>query len=150
MDQLLLKQKIINQCRKIIHEKADELRVAMQEAQKAANDYGPPRDRYDAFRSQLLRKRDMFGQQLAKINEQIEALEKIDPHKICDKVSYGSIVITETQKMFISTGIGKIEVEGETYFAISGIVPIFKMMEGKQAGDEFIFNAKKIKILEVF
>jgi len=150
MNNLQLKQKIIGTCHDILDAKADELRVAMSEAQKAANDYGPPRDRYDAFRSQLLRKRDMYGQQLAKMNEQIEALDKIDPLKLFNEVTFGAVVITESQRLFISTGLGKFEVEGQVYFAISGIVPVYKAMEGKKQGEEYTFNGNKTKILDVF
>lgn len=150
MDKQPLKQKILTACRELIRAKAAELKDAMKEAQKAANDYGPPRDRYDAFRSQLLRKKDMYGQQLAKVNEQVEALDQITTDQLFDVVKHGAVVITDFQKLFISTSLGKFEVEGEIYFAISGAVPVFKAMEGLKAGESYAFNGKKIKILNVF
>ncbi|MEZ5149067.1 MAG: hypothetical protein R2759_18845 [Bacteroidales bacterium] len=92
----------------------------------------------------------MYGQQLAKMNEQIEALDKIDPLKPFNEVTFGAVVITESQRLFISTGLGKFEVEGQVYFAISGIVPVYKAMEGKKQGEEYTFNGNKTKILDVF
>ncbi|MCB2222184.1 MAG: hypothetical protein KQI35_17510 [Bacteroidetes bacterium] len=145
-----LKKEIVEACRKIAEEKAGQLKEAMEEAQQAANEYGAPKDRYDSFRTQLLRKRDMYGQQLSKINEQIEALDKINPDNKVETVSYGAVVITEFQKLFISTGIGKFEYQGETYYAISGVVPVFKAMEGKKKGERYVFNGREIKILDVF
>ncbi len=150
MDKLKLKERIITTCRQIVDEKAGQLREAMQEAQNAANEYGPPKDRYDSFRTQLLRKRDMYGQQLARINEQIKALDGIDTSKTMNIVSYGAVVITEFQKLFISTGVGKFEIDGAVYYAISGIVPVYKAMEGLKAGETFEFNGRRIKILDVF
>ncbi len=150
MDKLKLKERIITTCRQIVDEKAGQLREAMQEAQNAANEYGPPKDRYDSFRTQLLRKRDMYGQQLARINEQIKALDGIDTSKTMNVVSYGAVVITEFQKLFISTGVGKFEIDGAVYYAISGIVPVYKAMEGLKAGETFEFNGRRIKILDVF
>jgi hypothetical protein len=150
MNKPQLKKQIVEACRKIVDDKAGQLREAMQEAQQAANEYGAPKDRYDSFRTQLLRKRDMYGQQLSKVSEQIEALDKINTDKELDTVSYGAVVITEIQKLFISTGIGKFEFQGETYYAISGIVPVYKAMEGKKKGDTYVFNGRKIKILDVF
>ena len=35
----------------------DNLKAAMDEAQQSANEYGPPKDRYDSFRMQQLRKK---------------------------------------------------------------------------------------------
>ena len=47
-------------------------------------------------------------------------------------------------------GSEKGEVEGQVYFAISGIVPVYKAMEGKKQGEEYTFNGNKTKILDVF
>jgi hypothetical protein len=121
----------------------------MEEAQRAANEYGLPRDRYDSFRSQLLRKRDLFAQQLAKANEQLDLLKRIPIDKQFKKVEFGALVITNNQKLFVSVGIGKFQVEDHDYFAISPGVPIYKTMEGKGAGEEFSLNSNKFKIFEI-
>jgi len=144
-----LKQELLDKCRDMINERISHLQEAMEEAQKTANEYGPPKDRYDSFRTQLLRKRDMFGQQLAVANEQIKALENIDSFKHSDKVGFGALVVTNSQKIFISVGLGKIELNGDTCFAVSPVVPIARILENRGAGDECTFNGQKIKILEV-
>lgn len=125
------------------------LQLEMEEAQKSANEYGAPKDRYDSYRTQLLRKRDMFAQQIVKLDQQIEVLEKVKPGKISEKVEFGSVVITDKQKLFVSTGLGKIEVGGEQYFVISPQVPVYRAMEGLKKNESFVVNGIRSQILEL-
>lgn len=144
-----IKQELVVKCREIIIDKIGNLKAEVEDAQKTANDYGLPKDRYDAFRAQLLRKRDMFSQQLLKNNEQLELLNRIDFEKKPSIVKIGALVITENQNLLISIGLGKIEVDGEAYYAISPAVPFYKAIDGKKVGDSFEFNGRKNKILEI-
>ncbi|MEZ5197693.1 MAG: hypothetical protein R2764_15280 [Bacteroidales bacterium] len=144
-----LKNKVLNACIKQQLETIENLKSVMEEAQRAANDYGLPKDRYDSFRSQLLRKRDMFAQQLARANEQLDLLRRIPIDKDFQKVEFGALVITNKQRLLISIGIGKLQVDGEDYFAISPGVPIYKAMEGKQEGEELALNNNVFEILKI-
>ena len=105
---------------------------------------------YDSYRNQLMSKRDMYAQQLQKINDQLDILRRIDAGKLFQSVRFGAVVITESQKLFISAGIGKVKVNGEEYYAISALVPFYAAIDNKKAGDEFEFRGKTEKILEVF
>lgn len=149
MDLLVLKKELLVACFREIDERAGALRKVMDEAQQSANEYGQPKDRYDSYRSQLLRKRDMFGQQLQKILEQRKLLEKLEPVKRCEAAGFGALVDVGEQLVFISVGLGKIEHEGRPCFVISAAVPYYKAMEGKKAGDTFEFRGKEIRILEI-
>jgi len=60
------------------------------------------------------------------------------------------VVITQDQKLFISISSGKIEADGDTYFAISPLVPFYAPIKDKKKGDEFEFRGKMNKILDVF
>ena len=148
-DRIKLKKDLLQSCMNGIEEKAESLRKVMDDAQQSANDYGQPKDRYDSYRAQLLRKRDMFGQHLAKIMEQKSILEKLDPEKSYETVTFGALVITDTQKVFVSIGMGKLECNGMEYYVVSPIVPFFRSMEGKKVGDIFEFRGQKITILDI-
>ena len=144
-----LKKKLHDACFAEIDERADSLRKVMDDAQQSANDYGQPKDRYDSYRTQLLRKRDMFGQQLGKILEQRTLLEKIDQEKTYSTVEFGALVVTDKQKIFVSVGIGKFIYKDEEYFVISPAVPFCKAMEGKNKGDAFEFRGQKFNIIDI-
>jgi hypothetical protein len=149
MKLLELKKILLSACLDEIDEKTASLQKAMDDAQQSANDYGQPKDRYDSYRAQLLRKRDMLGQQLQKLLQQRDVLERLDPEKISTSVGFGSVVITDKQKIFVSIGLGKKIINGEEYFIISGGVPFYKSIEGKMAGEDFEFRGQKYRILEI-
>jgi transcription elongation GreA/GreB family factor len=150
MAHLELKQKLVDECRKQQQKIIDNLRSVMSEAQQSANEYGTPKDRYDSYRMQLLRKKDMYAQQLEKAMTEFLTLEKIDVKNEMNKVGFGSLVITKDQKIFISIGIGKLIVENENYLAVSLMVPLSQAIVGKQKGDVAEFNGKRIEIFDVF
>ena len=149
MNILDLKKELLFACVKLVDERAESLRQVMQDAQQSANDYGQPKDRYDSYRTQLLRKRDMFGQQLQKILQQKNILEKVDPKRRSDTASFGSLVMTDKQNIFISVGLGKVDLNGQSFFVISPAVPYFKAAEGKKKGDIFEFRGQKFNILDI-
>ncbi len=150
MDKLEFKKELLKVCLDYQNKSAGNLISVMRDAQQSANDYGQPKDRYDSYRTQLLRKRDMFGNQLKIVNYEINILEKIDVSRINKTVSFGSIVITDSQKIFVCIGIGKIEIQGNIFYAISTLVPFYKAMVGLKQGDTFNFRGKDIKIIELF
>ena len=149
MNILEIRKELLAVCLSEIDKRADSLQKVIDDAQQSANDYGQPKDRYDSYRTQLLRKRDLFGQQLTKIYEQRNMLEKVNPDKKHDVAEFGSLVITSNQKIFVTVGLGKIEFKGEEYFVISPAVPYYKAMEGKRAGESFEFRGQKFKIKEI-
>lgn len=149
MELLKLKKGLLSACLTEIDDRAESLRRVMEDAQQSANDYGQPKDRYDSYRTQLLRKRDLFGLQLQKILEQQALLEKVNPNKEHDQVGFGSLVITNKQKIFITVGLGKLEYNGEEYFVISPGVPFHKAMEGMKIGDSFEFRGQSFSIKQI-
>jgi hypothetical protein len=149
MDKLSTKQKIFDACIQSQQETLDAIRQAMEEAQNAAIEEVNTLDVYESHRTQYLQKTEMFGRQYAKSLEVMEVLNKVLPLRAFDTIQFGAAVITDSQHIYISAGIGKVTVEGQEWFAISTQVPIFEAMRNKKAGDTIIFNNKKIKILEV-
>ena len=146
MNCLALKARLLEVLRKQLEETVVNFKTVIEEAQKSANEYGAPKDRYDSFRMQLLRKKDMFSQQLAKVNEQADVLERISIDQELKKVEFGALVFTKKQKIFVSIGLGRIELDKDVYFAISPNVPIYNAMEGLKVGDDFKFRDEVIRI----
>jgi hypothetical protein len=144
-----LKQKLIEKCLHILNERAENAKKAMEELQQSANEYGLPKDRYDSFRAQVLRKRDLFAEQYQNTLEEIGLIKKIDPEKKAQNIEFGSVVITNKQKLFVSVSLGKIELENEVYYPISAKVPIYKAIQNKKAGEKFEFNGNKFEIFDL-
>jgi hypothetical protein len=149
-DMLHTKQKLLELCRNAQKRMVESAKEAMNEAQHALNDYGPNKDRYDSFREQLIGRRDMFAGQYQKALTDMNVLEKIDCKDLKKKVEFGAIIISDSSKYIIAISSGKIECDGQVYYAISPAVPLFKVMEGLKEGDTFEFNGKRQTIKELF
>jgi hypothetical protein len=144
------KQKLVGLCKETQMKMVESAKAAMNEAQQALNEYGPNKDRYDSFRDQLISRRDMFAGQYQKALSDLNVLEKINCQDLKDKVEFGAIIVSDISKYIIAISSGKIECEGEIYYAISPAVPLYKAMEGLQAGDSFEFNGRQQTIRELF
>jgi hypothetical protein len=62
----------------------------------------------------------------------------------------GAVVITDHGKYFISVSIGQVNVNEDIYTTLSTNSQLFKMMQGKRAGESFEFNRMKYKLEEIF
>jgi hypothetical protein len=145
-----LKQQLLDVCKNIQKKAIDSSKAAMDEAQQALNEYGPNKDRYDSFRDQLIGKRDMFAAQYQKALTECSVLKKIDPNIVSRQVEFGAIIVTDKSRFFVSISTGKIELDGNIYYAISPAVPLFKVMKGLAKGDVFEFNGMKQTITDLF
>lgn len=144
-----IKYKLIEVCKEALNEKINNLKFVMDDAQKSANEYGQPKDRYDSYRTQLLRKKDMFAKQYEKALDQMEILEKIIPDVKHNSIQFGSIVYTKNKKIFISTSLGEIIFENETFFAISPNVPFYNAVKNLKIGDTFEFRGDRDEVLNI-
>lgn len=61
----------------------------------------------------------------------------------------GSIVKTNIMNFYISTSIGKIDIEDNTYYAISVNSPIGQLLINKSVNASFEFNQNKYVIAEI-
>ena len=150
MDIVTRKHKVYEACVDAQNRIMENARSVMQEAQDSANEYGAPQDRYDSYRTQLLKRRDLFAAQYLKAMEDMKVLQMVKPDKILNSVEFGACVITNDQNLFICLGIGKFELDGETWYAISPQVPFYSFIKGLKKGDDFEFRGKKNSIKEVF
>lgn len=131
-------------------DKIRHLEAAMEEAEKMAHEYEQSSDDADSHKMELIGSRDMYAKQLQTEMELLETLNKVDFNQDHQVVEFGSVVITDMQKVFISIGLGKVNVDHDTFYAISLQVPFYQAMKGLKKGDTFDFRGRKVKILDLF
>ena len=149
---LEVKQRLLGECMRIQNLQIQTAKSAMDEAQESANEHQGAgiEDKFESFREACQIQRDMFAKQLDEAITGLAILKRIVATKENKIITLGSVVHTNLQKYFISASIGEIKVNGEKYFAISTMSPIFKAMADKTAGEEFTFRDKRYLIEEVF
>lgn len=149
MELIEVKQKIYQKCIEKLKEVLENSKSAMDEAQTAANEYGAPKDRYDSFRTQLLRKRDLFAEQYNKTLKEYDFLKGLNPDIINKTVTINSLVITNKQRFYVTVGLGKVDLPEGEFYIISPLAPIYQVLKEKVTGDTVTFNGQKISIVDM-
>lgn len=150
MDKLTYKRKLVEKCLEQQDQNVLNAKRAMDDIQESAVDYGQPQEHYDSYKSQLLRKRDVFARQYEQTKIDRELLDKIDIEKVYKTAGFGAIVVTDVRKFFICISLGKINFGNEIIFGISPKVPLYRVMDGLKKGNTFEFNGKKYLIKDIY
>ncbi len=149
---LEIKQRLLSECLRIQNVQIQTAKSAMDEAQESANEHQGAgiEDKFESFREACQIQRDMFAKQLDEAITGLAILKRIVATKENKVITLGSVVHTNLQKYFVSASVGEVQVNGEKYYAISTMSPIFKAMADKTAGETFTFRDKQYRIEEVF
>ena len=144
------RQQVICSCIEQQEHIANVAKQEMDSAQQQSNDYGANVDRYDSYRTKMMRSRDMYARQYSNALEGIRYLRELQKMLPFDKVEHGAVVVTDRQNFFLSIGAGKFMVEKQVFFAISAQTPIYAALKGKSVGDTIVFNGQSQTIKEIF
>lgn len=79
-----------------------------------------------------------------------EILLRIPTSETNDRVKLGSFIETDKGNLYISIGLGTIEMTDLKFNAISNQAPISKLLMGKKVGDEVTFNNQTTKIIQLY
>jgi transcription elongation GreA/GreB family factor len=123
----------------------------MTDAQAAANEESKSSvgDKYETGRSMMQIEGEKAAHQLAEATRLKEMLYQISPEKRSGKIGSGSLVITNTRKIFISIGIGRIDFNGEEILVVAPTSPLGKALMGCSVNDRVAFNGESMVILDV-
>ena len=121
----------------------------MDSAQQQSNDYGANVDRYDSYRTKMMRSRDMYARQYSNALAGIRSLQDLLKLPPFDTAEHGAVVVTDRQKFLLSIGAGKFMVGNEVYFAISAQTPIYIALKGKRVGETITINGQTQTVMEV-
>ena len=122
----------------------------MDSAQQQSNVYGANVDRYDSYRTKMMRSRDMYARQYSNAQTGVRYLQDLLKMPPFDTVEHGACVVTDKQRFFLSIGAGKFMVGDEVWYALSAQTPIYMALKGCEVGDTIVFNGQKQTIKEVF
>ena len=144
------RQQVICSCIKQQEHIATIAKQEMDSAQQQSNDYGANVDRYDSYRTKMMRSRDMYARQYSNAQTGVRYLQDLLKLPPFDIVEHGACVVTDRQKFLLSIGAGKFSVGNEVWFAISAQTPIYLALKGKRVGDSIVFNGQSQTVKEIF
>ncbi|OUJ75523.1 3-oxoacyl-ACP synthase [Hymenobacter crusticola] len=147
----MIKNTLHAACLTFVQQRIDAAQQAMQAAQESANNEtkSSAGDKYETGRAMAQEERNRNAVQLKEALHLQAELTRIEPDRPCDTVRVGALVQTSLGSFYVSISAGKLTVEGQEFFAISPAAPIAVALQGKRAGEEALFNGKKIRIVEV-
>ncbi len=134
-----------------IQQKISAEKAAMDETQAMGNASAKSAsgDKFDSERADNHRETEKHTIQLANWLRLRETLAQINPSQRQSTAHLGSLVQTNSALYFISVGLGKIEVDGKTLFALSLDSPIAQQLLGKTVGESFSFRGKNQDINKI-
>ncbi|GGG62157.1 3-oxoacyl-ACP synthase [Hymenobacter glacieicola] len=135
-------------CLAYVQERIEACQAAIDAAQESANSEtkSSAGDKYETGRAMAQNERDRNAVQLQQARQLLAEVQRINPDLPCDTVRPGALVATSMGRFYISISAGKLTVDGQDYFAVSGAAPVAAALSGKRAGEQAVFNGKPVQI----
>ncbi len=151
MNLIFLKQQLLAECKRYVASRIATANQSMVNAQEAANEEGKSSvgDKYETGRAMMQIERDKAAQQLDEALKLKNIIDQISIEAGSGKIILGSLVITNSKKIFISIGIGKLILDGEEFLVVAPASPLGKQLMGLKVNDETMFNKERLTILQI-
>jgi hypothetical protein len=152
-DRSLLKSKIlaagIAQQRKVMEDFRKRINEIMASEASESEEYDAHQQ---SFRSETMAEVSLLSDQLNLVNHELDQLMHIQPYYEEDHLcaEYGTVVKTDKETFFISSGIERFYAEETPVFGLSVHSPLYKVMKGKKVGDAFSYAGITHRIEEIF
>ncbi|MBI3133340.1 MAG: 3-oxoacyl-ACP synthase [Bacteroidetes bacterium] len=152
MSDTVLKAALYERCVQYAGKRILNANAALQNAQEAANEESKSTagDKHDTSRAMMQIEVEQATRQLAEAEKLRDELTRINATKTYDAVVAGSLVKTSHGNYFVSIAAGKLDFEGQTYFAVSVSSPVVQALKGLKKGDRTVLNGNNLVINEVF
>lgn len=148
---LEIKQRLYKLCNDFVEERFLNIQNQIKEIQESltSETKSSAGDKHETGRAMLQLEREKAGHQLAEIEKLKESLSKIDTTVTYSTAGLGSLVYTSQANYFIAISAGQLEVESQSFFAISPNTPIGLLLMGKALGDEVVFREQNFLITSI-
>jgi transcription elongation GreA/GreB family factor len=139
-----IKESLYDLCNQLVNDRIEMAEDGLKQAQAAANNEtkSSAGDKYETGRAMMHLEKEKLSMQLSEAIKMRKALNLINPSKTSIKGELGSIVSTSSTNYYLAISAGALQLEGETYFAISPVSPVGQQLLNKKAGDNFSFAGK--------
>ncbi len=146
-----IKQQLCLLCYEAVAQRIANAQNAIDVAKESANDDSKSSagDKHETGRAMAQLEQEKSAIQLNESIELKKEVEKIDFTNSAGSAQLGSLVITDKGNFFISVPIGKLNINQQTYFAVSPSSPIGMKVRNLKKNDSFDMNGLVYKILEI-
>lgn len=92
---------------------------------------------------------DRFGEQLERLENQLNGFKRLDPHAVMGSVEVGAVVVTDQHNFIIGPSIEEFEVDGRSFQGLTTEAPLFADLHGKRKGDLVKSSGAVYHVLDV-
>ena len=145
------KSDLLKHLRALLLEKGDSVQQEIESTRRSftIDTKSSAGDKHEVGRSMVQQELDKLEEQRAKLIVLQQELARVPLERVFDRVAFGSLVETDHGTYFVAIGLGRIEFEGGSCFAISLASPIGQALKDDRVGDKIIFNGKTITIVGI-
>lgn len=145
------KSQLYQLCLNFIQKRIENIEYSLLQARQASNDdtKSSAGDKYETTREMMQQEIDRNSKLLYEAGQQKIALQQIENVDAAKEVKNGSLVLTSGGNFYISISAGELNVDGETFFAVSQAAPIGRVFIGKRVGEELNFNGTKYLVMDI-
>jgi transcription elongation GreA/GreB family factor len=145
------KDRLHAHCLALIHQRIQSLQEEIQLVQASANEEtkSSAGDKYETGRAMAQNEVAQYIVQLAELERQSTALQRLAEMKAVDRVIPGSLVTASQAVFYISISLGKVSLNGKEYLVVSPDSPIGKTLLGKSIGEVIRWQHQEMTVLTV-
>lgn len=146
-DWFAFKQQVHATCRALVEARMHEAAAAMERATEAVQgeEKSSAGDKYETGRAMGDIERVRYAGILEQARRDARFFAR-DAVKCGDNVGPGSLIVCADRCFYISAGLGKLEVRGQTVWAISAASPLGSQLMGKAKGAGFSVGKEALSI----
>lgn len=147
-----IKARLYALCQQYVQQRIDTFQEAIDASRAAVNDEtkSSAGDKYETGRAMAQLDQEKNMQQLVEAQSLKNALARIDPAQQSRSAAPGSLVITDKGNFYLAISAGKLELDGEVYYAVSLSSPIAKELLGKAENGQVQFNGMQYQIRKIY
>ncbi|MEQ8925300.1 MAG: 3-oxoacyl-ACP synthase [Fulvivirga sp.] len=145
-----MKKRVLAACKQAVAIKLADLKNQLKDLQESANDDSKSAmgDKYETGRAMVHLEQENLMTRYSELSNQLETLHALSTEDTTT-IQNGSLINTDHGKFYMSVGLGKIDLESDSVFAIASNSPIGKELFGKSAGTSVMVNGRTYTILWV-
>ncbi|MEO1715282.1 MAG: 3-oxoacyl-ACP synthase [Bacteroidota bacterium] len=147
----MTKSAILAACRSLIQQRIDTIQTRIESLVESRDNETKSSvgDKYETGRAMMQLEIEKSQTQLGEALKLKAQLDQLPIDRAFTVVAPGCLVLTNKGPFFISVGLGKVQVDGQTCFCISAEAPIAKALRGKQAGEQIEFNGQTFSVKQL-
>ena len=149
MQLTLLKEKVLEACKARLQTKLNDFDLALADLMQGASgdSKSSAGDKHETARAMMQMEYEKISNQKAECLLQFQQLNRIVPQTVQHiNIKNGSLVKTNEAYLFLSVGIGMIEIASTQVMVLSPQSPLGLIMMNRRLGDTFEFNKKSYRI----